>query len=339
MPNTIESCVPMQKSIPSDGTAAVYVTATVVDDSGAAVMDADVYWAVGDGDSGNPASVDPATSTTSADGKASTYLSIDADSGLSFVQITATTDDDDTGKTAALLITPPLPAPTVTNASVGDGYVLDQYDIDFGVSTIIPVYPNAAPGQTITLFWGLDWSEEMVLSSISQLPLVIALSSEVLVDGTYQVSYQVTDPAGNPASSSAMDINVINGGQTSPTLTAPYIPEASDGFINILDASDGVIVQISYAGMAENDLVTLYYEGFDLNDISVAGTKTSTTYTLTADDVTAGQAEMTLPSALFLIDSGGYEGTAKAYYTVPPTEGAQIRLSHTATCNVDTVAP
>lgn len=331
MPNTISSVTSDNKALPSDGTLTATLTAKV----SPADADVTVTWTVA---TDNPGTVDPLTSTTDISGVATTVLSV-TDAGD--IKVTATTTDDTVGKSVTVSAAAPLFVPTVLNTSIDDGFTLDQYDLNFGVTASVPHYTNAQAGDTVTFCWGDVAQDGFILKDpAKELPYAIDVTTEMspscLQDGSYAVYYTVADVAQNLRCSTAETITVNNGGQTTPTLTRPDIPAGADGYINISDANQGVEVTVTYSSMTAGDLITLYWPAVDANGVAIEAASTALQYSVAAGDTSY---TFVMDTLLFYPDDMGYEGSVGAYYTVL-TEGEEaVQLSQTTSVQIDTVPP
>ncbi|MEV4978513.1 Ig-like domain-containing protein [Enterobacter ludwigii] len=329
--NQVTSNLPV---LPSDGSVNATLTAIVMDDTGTPVQGIEVQWAAL-----SPGKIDPEMSVSDEEGRAITQLTAE---GGGFINVSAKTEEQDTAVSLLVLTTtPPLITPHVQNASEGDNFTLDSHDIDFGVNITIPAYPTAAAGDNVVVYWG-NYNIEFPISNPDEdLPKIIdvleTFDPATLQDGEHSVYYIASDIAGNPSISSGLNITVVNGGQTTETLEAPIIPEIDDnGYINILEASDGVDVEIKYASMAPGDFITLYWPALDGNGNQY--NPGSVTYThVVAEGETSYNAKIALE--YFIYNGQGYEGTVDAYYTVLIAEEDELALSHKKHCRIDTVSP
>lgn len=340
MPFSISACSADPTEIAADNFATSTVTATVVDENAAAApAGTPVTWAVTGSGTG---SLDVGTnSVTNDSGVAIATLTVSA---AGIVIVTVTTDDDSTGMQATVIADKALDAPIVLNATEADNYTLDQYDLDFGVTAIIPPSTDLHANTAITFHWGPSEYSFAVENPVTDLPYIIDVTKNLppadLEDGVYDVYYVATDDAGNATPSAHVTITVdTGGGDITPTLPEPLVPEA-DPYINIADASDGTIVTASYATMAAGDLITLFWKAFDKEDMPISTATYTQQYTVLDADVTNLSHDFTVPENYFLSDIGGYEGYANASYSVLPTGvDAKAEVSRTTQCLVDTVAP
>lgn len=329
MTDTISKMSAVPNLIANDGSEVSIVSATVLTDDAPAVAGVTVNWtAVGGELSG-------VTSVTDENGVASISVTVKDNSAT--VDVTASTADD--SQLATISTYQPLAAPVVINATVDDGYTLDHYDLNFGVQALIPIYADMMVGQTVTFHWGEADKTSFIVTEAEHPPFVIDVSSEMspdcLKDGSYAVYYVAVDHAGNETKSSTINLTVSDSGSAVPTLSAADVPEA-DPYINISDASDGVIVNISYPSMVAGDVVTYFWTGFDSASRQITGTEATEAYTVVDGDTTVS---FTVPMESFYPNGKGYEGHAEVYYTVTTAEDNILELSDTRTCLVDTVAP
>ena len=340
--NAVISCSASPTALPYDGSVMSVITAVVADASTTPpipVPDIEVTFTSDVGELSSP------TGTTDADGAATTTLVV-SDGVASVVAITATTASDAVGKTARVFANAPLAAADVLNQSDADNHTLDQYDIDFGVTAIIPYFVGAAGGDTVTFYWGSHQLQFEVANPLSELPRVIDVSADMppaaLGDGVYQIYYTVRDEAGNTTASEGITITVKNSGHTSPTLPAPVIPGSEDGYLNIEETIAGLDVTVTYPDMAEGDVITLYWGANDTpqgNPIPAASA--SFTHTVGAGETSYVEpisAGLFFPSG---VPDGGYEGVLHAYYTVikAGSTGGELLVSNQLPIRVDTLAP
>lgn len=339
MPNVIQSCTSDLTSIPADGTAVATITAIVVNDEEPPVPQdgVTVNWSAN-----GAGSIEPTSSTTNTKGEATTTLTA---TGAGEITVTATTEGDETGKSATVtaastgnLLSPPV----VFNVSKADGYTLDQYDIAFGVYVEIQPWDNIEANQILNFNWG-GFPLTIPILSEDDLPKIINISADMpplaLADGTYKVSYSVTDEAGNISASESVTVNVVNGGQSAPSLPEPVVSDA-DPYINIADAEDGVVVTVPLDGRVAGDIVTMYWPAFDKNDNTIRNASTSLTHIVVDGD---SSHDFQVEKALFYPNGTlGYEGYVDCYYTITPVNDGgtgNALVSFTKHCRVKTIAP
>ena len=143
--------------------------------------------------------------------------------------------------------------------------------------------------------------------------------------GAASVTATITDVAGNTSSPSpATTINIDTVAPTAPA--APLVAENTDGGINIVEAADGTVVEVSLAGTGAiaGDKVNVIIDGV------------ATTYTLLAADITGGKAMVTVPKSV--LDSAG-QGPASVTATITDGAGATGTASPATTITIDTEAP
>ncbi|WP_146181440.1 Ig-like domain-containing protein [Aeromonas sp. HMWF016] len=324
MVSQVTSCTSDKKHLPNDGSLTAKISAVVMDDATPPkpVPNATVNWTVTGG-----GSIDSASSKTDKDGKATTILTGNKNG---IVTVAATTSDDTTGMSAKVFIVTGLEKPQVLN---GEDGTLDHYDLLFGVTTIIPIF-EVTSDVVITFYWG-EMSKEISIQNNSQLPYTVDISnnfpSEALNPGKHHVYYEVKDIASNIQISSGVDIDIEDSGAVSPTLEAPSVPMANDGYINSDDALSGVVVKVTNQSFAVGDTVTVYWIGTDFNNQVINGSK----YSLDKKVTDKNDIEFTIPSEnLFLPNGEGYYGKAQCYYTCSNAD--IFALSETFSCNVKT---
>ncbi|MFU9003366.1 Ig-like domain-containing protein, partial [Proteus sp. TSJ240517] len=160
-------------------------------------------------------------------------------------------------------------------------------------------------------------------------------ADKVTADGNYSVTAEITDPAGNTSGKGqptdfTVDTQIpgdTDGDGVVDTTPVVTIPEAADG-VNADELKDGVQTEVTVpAGSAEGDKLTLTITKPD-------GSTDTVEHTLTADEVTAGKAEVTIPADKATPD-GNY--SVKAEITDPA--GNTSGEGKATDFMVDTVAP
>lgn len=335
--NIIESITVVPNVIPADGSMEAIITVSVINDTTLQPeADVEVTWEMLSG----VGELNTLTSTTAIDGKATTNLTSTTAGAIS---VKASTADDTLGKNTIVLATVPLLAPEVLNATEENDYTLNHYDIEFGVTALVPFYNGVEAGHIVNFHWGV-YEEEFSITAPSELPKIIDISNkfppEALHDGLHAVYYSVRDPAGNVSVSSELDITVDNGGQTLESLPMPSVTEADDGYINIQDALNGVDMNIIYDGVAEGDQITIYWNATDKNGMKISAASTTLQHIISEGQTSY---DVVIPPELFFLGSTGvgYEGFVDAYYTVERNAiaGSLLELSFTKHCQTDTVSP
>lgn len=332
---TVQSCTVPFPYFPADGSIPITATAVIVDDSKTPAPGVTVTWTPS-----ADATPNSPTSVTNTNGVATMTFTFSGET-ISQATIKATTTDDTTGKTASLYVIPPeLPEPHVSNASQDDDWTLNYYDVNFGVQASVPLVPDVQVGYIVNLCWGSQKRERIIENPQLDLPMVVSINNDDfpggLADGAHPVFFYMTDAADNPSVSSGLPIVVDNGGQTIPTLPAPQIPVANDGYINRHDSYD-VQVEIVYANMAIDDVVTLYWQATNSTGQTLSNASGSWVHQVASGE-NAG-INMQIPQELFYPEAGeGYEGTVHTWYTTESAEG-MLALSKTKTVMVDTVPP
>lgn len=332
---TIENIKASSEVIPSDESLSSVISATLSSKQ----KDISVQWKLND-DIGK---LSDTVTKTDESGLATTVLSA---SSPGIITVIATTEDDQDGESITIIASEPLTAPHVLNANEDNGYTLDHYAIDFGVSAIVPHYSNAQSGSSVEFHWGEHSLQFELDNPNTDLPRDINVSKdmppEALSDGVYNVYYTVTDQADNTSISSAANITVLNSGETVPTLTKPGVTTNANNYINIEIAKAGVTVDIAaYTGIAKDDVITLYWVAYDNQNRRLAAY--SNTYTIKVKDEN-DSLTVALDSSLFFSEDGsgtetGYEGHVEAYYTVlsaAASTAGQALLSYTNEVQVKT---
>ncbi|MHA4830482.1 Bacterial Ig-like domain (group 1) [compost metagenome] len=324
----VETLTASPTAIPNDGSLKATLTAMIVDDSGNPAPATDVLWGVNEF-----GALSETTSPTDESGMATVTVASSGDPAKQVITATATTAEDPVGKSVSLTSTPALLAPQVFNAEDGE---LDFYDVSFGVTARVPHYSGAASGDIVTFMWGTESSVEFAVEDPNvDLPYDINVSDDMspdaLLDGVYDVYYVRKDVAGNESISAALSI-IVNDKQTNPTLPAPALPDAVDGYINYIEASDGAEVDIAvYPAMAVDDVITLYWEGYTNGGAPIDNSSFS-------DEMTVAEiADVTFTVPADKIMVMGENAYANVYYKVEQAGATGLLLSFTTAVQVDVI--
>ena len=230
--------------------------------------------------------------------------------------------------------------PVVTIPEATDGVNADE--LKDGVQTEVTVPGGSAAGDTLTLtITKPDGSTETVEHTLTADEVaagkadVTIPADKVTADGNYSVTAEITDPAGNTSGQGKptdfmVDTQIpgdTDGDGTVDTTPVVTIPEAADG-VNADELKDGVQTQVTVpGGSAAGDTLTLTITKPD-------GSTETVEHTLTADEVAAGKADVTIPADKVTAD-GNYSVTAEITDPAGNTSG-QGKPTDFA---VDTVAP
>ena len=245
-------------------------------------------------------------------------------------QIPGDTDGDGTVDTT----------PVVTIPEATDGVNADE--LKDGVQTEVTVPGGSAAGDTLTLtITKPDGSTDTVEHTLTADEVtagkadVTIPADKVTADGNYSVTAEITDPAGNTSGQGKptdfmVDTQIpgdTDGDGTVDTTPVVTIPEATDG-VNADELKDGVQTQVTVpGGSAAGDTLTLTITKPD-------GSTDTVEHTLTADEVTAGKADVTIPADKATPD-GNYSVKAEITDPAGNTSGEGKATDFT----VDTVAP
>ena len=221
-----------------------------------------------------------------------------------------------------------------------DGVNADE--LKDGVQTEVSVPGGSAAGDTLTLtITKPDDSIETVEHTLTADEVtagkanVIIPADEVTADGNYSVTAEITDPAGNTSGQGKptdfmVDTQIpgdTDGDGVVDTTPVVTIPEATDG-VNADELKDGVQTEVTVpGGSAAGDTLTLTITKPD-------GSTDTVEHTLTADEVTAGKADVTIPADKATPD-GNYSVKAEITDPAGNTSGEGKATDFT----VDTVAP
>ena len=245
-------------------------------------------------------------------------------------QIPGDTDGDGTVDTT----------PVVTIPEAADGVNADE--LKDGVQTQVTVPGGSAAGDTLTLtITKPDGSTDTVEHTLTADEVAVGKADvtipadKVTADGNYSVTAEITDPAGNTSGQGKptdfmVDTQIpgdTDGDGVVDTTPVVTIPEATDG-VNADELKDGVQTEVTVpGGSAAGDTLTLTITKPD-------GSTDTVEHTLTADEVTAGKADVTIPADKATPD-GNYSVKAEITDPAGNTSGEGKATDFT----VDTVAP
>ena len=230
--------------------------------------------------------------------------------------------------------------PVVTIPEAADGVNADE--LKDGVQTEVTVPGGSAAGDTLTLtITKPDGSTDTVEHTLTADEVtagkadVTIPADKVTADGNYSVTAEITDPAGNTSGQGKptdfmVDTQIpgdTDGDGVVDTTPVVTIPEAADG-VNADELKDGVQTEVTVpGGSAAGDTLTLTITKPD-------GSTDTVEHTLTADEVTAGKADVTIPADKATPD-GNYSVKAEITDPAGNTSGEGKATDFT----VDTVAP
>ena len=230
--------------------------------------------------------------------------------------------------------------PVVTIPEAADGVNADE--LKDGVQTEVTVPGGSAEGDKLTLtITKPDGSTDTVEHTLTADEVaagkadVTIPADKVTADGNYSVTAEITDPAGNTSGKGqptdfTVDTQIpgdTDGDGVVDTTPVVTIPEAADG-VNADELKDGVQTEVTVpGGSAAGDTLTLTITKPD-------GTTDTVEHTLTADEVAAGKADVTIPADKVTAD-GNYSVTAEITDPAGNTSGKGQPTDFA----VDTVAP
>ena len=203
-----------------------------------------------------------------------------------FVLLNAATDDGVINATDAAN---KLTVSGVTNAPVGTVVTITGLDNVARTATVVAATTNRGSN---TFSVSIPSSE---VANFSQ--------------GSHTLKVTMTDPL-NRTSTDTQDIVVDT--KVPNTLSAPSVPENSDGKISVEEASNGTVVNVSLAGT--NAVAR------DKVNVSVDGVVTS--YVLTRQDIGNNSASMTIPKSI--LEAAG-QGSATVTSTITNVNGIPVR--------------
>ncbi|MDL5308528.1 beta strand repeat-containing protein [Proteus faecis] len=230
--------------------------------------------------------------------------------------------------------------PVVTIPEAADG--VNAEELKDGIQTEVTVPGGSAEGDKLTLtITKPDGSTDTVEHTLTADEVaagkadVTIPADKVTADGNYSVTAEITDPAGNTSGKGqptdfTVDTQIpgdTDGDGVVDTTPVVTIPEAADG-VNADELKDGVQTEVTVpGGSAAGDTLTLTITKPD-------GTTDTVEHTLTADEVAAGKADVTIPADKVTAD-GNYSVTAEITDPAGNTSGKGQPTDFA----VDTVAP
>lgn len=157
-----------------------------------------------------------------------------------------------------------LPAPIIVEAPDG---VLDP-EVNPGNVTLRVAYPGTMAGDTLTWYWlghplegsGSDWIP--ITTAIAGKPVDFTIPRSLIepnINDEVRVLYTLKRGVSGKYQFSAT-LNLVIG-KIIGELPAPSVVEASGGVLDPMDALSGATVQVSYASMETQDIVTLVWLG------------------------------------------------------------------------------
>lgn len=229
--------------------------------------------------------------------------------------------------TAALLPSPSLPQMS------DDGYINEVELLSSGgVDVMVNRYNNAAVGDYLCLFWDGEaistlWLTENNIDTA--FPWQVTVPEELVPDGSHSVWYTSTDTYQNIAAS-GITTAIVDRSHTG-SLPPPVFIDAVDGVITYSSVmlNNGTYVEIPGDALAVDDVVTLYWVGFDESGVTVPASVTSVTHTVTSADL-QGFDILIAPSYITPVG----EGSAQAWYSVTSPSG-NVQNSDSASVNIN----
>ncbi len=216
-----------------------------------------------------------------------------------------------------------MKAPVVPDAVDG---VLDLGRLSGGdVIVRLERYIGIRPGDIITVFFGTSLSSRVIVPY--QLPFAgffdAVFRKNDLLNGVYDVRYDVLDLAGNIGLSQASVVTVV--GSPGAVLPAPVFPDAVNGVLasRAIATRGGAAMEASYTAMQAGDVVAFHWSGENaLGRPVAAATWDGEPYTVDAADKALGRVATLVPKSFVLALGDG--GRGAAFYTVV-RRGAPMR--------------
>ncbi|NDO82785.1 hypothetical protein CJP72_19010 [Citrobacter sp. NCU1] len=222
---------------------------------------------------------------------------------------------------------PLFAAPLVLNAEMD--HHLDGNEIESGVGVYIPAPPDnivPQPGDVITFNWDGVESLSYSVPNPPVFPYYIDVSqrftANCFYDGFYELLYDYTTLVGNMHSSMSFPLE-ITGNPAPATLPSPTFPDvdATGSLIykSVMDNA-GTDMKVSYPGMAEGDVVTAKWYGYQTSASSpIPGTTWSQPRTLTAQDIVAQYTLFHIPDTVI---TPAVDANAQGNYQVVSLNGS-----------------
>lgn len=164
-----------------------------------------------------------------------------------------------------------LPPPNLPQMT--EYYTISKNDIDVGGGVFVRIrpYENAREGDFINVMWdGISTREILIKDPSVDFPVVFVITSSLEL-GKHEIFYFVQDKAGNTLSSEIVNLNIIEG-MPDVIYAPPVFIDASNGVITqqSIEMNNGTNIMVyPYSNIAINDMVTLFWTGYDENSESV----------------------------------------------------------------------
>lgn len=225
-----------------------------------------------------------------------------------------------------------LPSPALPQMS-DDGYINEiELLSSGGVAVMVNRYSDAAVGDYLCLFWDGEAISTLWLTEDNidtAFPWQVIVPEDLIPDGSHSVWYTSTDTYQNIAASGTTTA-IVDRSHTG-SLPPPVFTDAVDGVITYssVTLNSGTHVDVPGDALAVDDIITLYWVGFDEAGTTVPASVTSVTHTVTSDDL-QGFEVLIAPSYITPIG----EGSAQAWYSVTTSAG-DVQNSDSAAVDID----
>ncbi|MGE4242410.1 Ig-like domain-containing protein [Ramlibacter sp.] len=219
------------------------------------------------------------------------------------ISVTATDAAGNAGSAGTRTVTVDATAPGTPGAPAiaenAGGGINSIEAADGTVAVVDLTGTNATAGDTLRINWGAQtYTYTLTAGDVSGGSASVTVPDTTITaqgNGTFNVTTQVVDAAGNASAASApTSVTVALAGPNAPG-SAPTIAENAGGGINAAEAADGTDVAVSLAGTnaVAGDTVRVLW-GTQIVD-----------YTVTSGDVTAGTATVNVSNAVVSAQGAG----------------------------------
>lgn len=226
----------------------------------------------------------------------------------------------------------PLPAPQLPQLSSAEVITIHQTEVGQGVFIVITEYSDVEPGDTIDVFWDNELVRSVLVSNpiADTFPLTIVVK-EGIDRGAHTCYYTAKDDNDNPNTSIRVGLTIEDTTPPAVIYPPPIFTDAVSGVItqsSLAENSGTHVHVVPYQGIAVNDTVKLFWNGYNASGDSVAADVLTDAVTIA--EVSAGITFLIPADKFTLLD----QGTASAYYEVWRS-GANTGISSASVASVD----
>jgi len=211
-----------------------------------------------------------------------------------------------------------LPAPVFPEGN--DGWIdASEATSSSGISLAIPAYPGMGVNDIVTIYWQGKVKGTLVPKAFN-IDTHIVVAADLISGFTTSIPGTAITPIGIGEGQAYYRVSFIDRSQGvsaaalinvdtlhTQLLPAPSFPEAGNDGITFSEAADGTTMQVSYPGMAEGDGISVNWQGYQSDGITlISGSGFSDIHTVTAQEVQVQKVTITIPSSNITVIGNGY---------------------------------